>query len=116
MTLTDLPDGSELDWLRDKFSRELFGAGYRAEVGLAIAGLKQVCKKDLEDGFRDAMGNPPGRSSIGGEFDLLLGLGLLVPVATADGSRKKYVAPVEGSAYWDLCRELRDRAASGSTP
>lgn len=113
MTLTDLPDGSELDRLRIKFSKELFGANYRAEVGLAIAGLEQVCKKDLEDGFRDTLDNPPGRSSIGGEFDLLLDLGLLVPAAAADGSRKKYVAPVKGSLYWDLCRELRERAAYG---
>lgn len=111
MTLIDLPDGSELDRLRDELSNELFGARYRAEVGLAIAGLEQVCKKDLEDGFRDTLENPPADSSIGSEFDLLRRLGLLVPVATADGSRKKYVEPVKESAYWDLCRELRDRAS-----
>jgi hypothetical protein len=115
MTLAELPDGSSLEHLRDQLSSELFGAGYRAEVGLAIAGLDKVCKKDLKDAFREAFrestGRPPGDTSITNEFDLLIKLGLLAPVDAAEASRKKYFAPLE-SAYWVLCRELREHAAA----
>jgi hypothetical protein len=116
MTLAELPDGPALGHLREGLSSKVFGAEYRAEVGLAIAGIDRICKKDLKDAFREAFrestGSPPGDTSITNEFDLLIKLGLLARVDAGEASRKKYFVPLEESAYWTLCRELRDRATA----
>jgi DNA-binding transcriptional ArsR family regulator len=85
-------------------SKLLFGGGgYRAPIGALIAdkgGIANVAE------ISEALGI--SRQSVSAELAVLRKAGLLEPFEQRD--RRKYLAATQ-SAYWELCRELRDQAA-----
>jgi hypothetical protein len=110
VSIEDIPDSiGALRELR-RLSRYLFGGDYRAEIALAIAGAPQVCKVDLKRALlRRSTPDPPGETSINDEYDRLVALGFLSLPDVPVRSGRRFATPSE-TAYWDLCRELRDRA------
>jgi hypothetical protein len=93
-------------------SRALFGgAQYRLEVGAAIADSDGiVCIKDLAR----TLGDPPGTASVNAELKVLERASLLTRAPREQGERRVYLIR-EPSAYWDVCRELREASVRSSS-
>ena len=87
-------------------SRTMFGgAQYRLEVGAAIADSDGVVS--ITD-LAQVLGDPPGKGSVNTELKVLERAGLLVRAPQQPGDRRVFLIR-QKSAYWDFCRERRDR-------
>jgi hypothetical protein len=103
--MNDWPDATLIQHLRDR-SRRIFGAEFRAEVGLAVAQADRICKVDLYGRLGSLMADAPSATTVNNEVDLLVDAGLLLPEVPHARNGKKYWKPKQPSAYWTFCEEL----------
>ena len=96
-----------------RLSKALLGGRYQAEVGAAIA---DAGGSVWGDALLRALGqSAPAKGQISTELHRLEQVQLLVPGESDPYDRRRLLSPADrGSAYWTLCKELRD--ATGAEP